>query len=194
MATGSRRRELESAPDGSFGGDVTYLVEPHLARFAGLPMAVFGGGDSAVLDALTLTEAGSPVTLVHRSPHLTARRDLVDRTLSDSRITDLAGWSLDRLVGSDHLQGVEVSNPGTGDHRRLDVGGVVLKLGREQRVDLVRGQLDLGVRGGIAVNARSTHFASADICCWGCGRGRVRAHRHGNGPGCARGPLDPRLS
>ena len=168
MATGSGRRELENAPDGSFGGDVTYLVEPHLARFAGLPMAVFGGGDSAVLDALTLTEAGSPVTLVHRSPHLTARRDLVNRTLSDSSIEDLAGWSLDRLVGAEHLQGVEVSNPGTGDHRRLDVGGVVLKLGREQRVDLVRGQLDLGVRGGIAVNPdlRTSHprtFAAGDV-------------------------------
>ncbi|MGP8209827.1 MAG: FAD-dependent oxidoreductase, partial [Acidimicrobiales bacterium] len=35
MATGSRRRELENAPEGSFGGAVTYLVEPHLARFAG---------------------------------------------------------------------------------------------------------------------------------------------------------------
>ncbi len=168
IATGSRRRELESAPDGSFGGDVTYLVEPHLARFVGLPMTVFGGGDSAVLDALTLAQAGSTVTLVHRSPHLTARRDLVDRVQSDSRITDLAGWTLDGLVGSDRLQGVEVSNPGSGDHRRLDVGGVVLKLGREPRVDLVRGQLDLGVHGGIVVkpDLGTSHprtFAAGDV-------------------------------
>ena len=168
MATGSRRRELENAPDGSFGGDVIYVVEPHLARFAGLPMAVIGGGDSAVLDALALAAVGSPVTLIHRSPHLTARRDLVERVRAEGRITEMAAWTLDELVGSDHLQGVDVSDRGTGEHRRLDVGGVVLKLGREKCVDLVRDQLDLGIHGGIVVNAdlrtsdRRT-FAAGDV-------------------------------
>ena len=168
VATGSRRRELENAPEGSFGGDVTYLVEPHRERFAGLPMAVIGGGDSAVLDALELAGTGSPVTLVHRSPHLTARRDLVERVRSEVRITEMAGWSLNRLVGSDRLEGVAISDRSTGEHRRLDVGGVVLKLGREQCVDLVRDQLDLGIRGGIAVDAdlRTSDlrtFAAGDV-------------------------------
>lgn len=168
VATGSRRRELENAPDGSFGGDVTYLVEPHLARFAGLPMAIFGGGDSAALDALALAATGSPVTLVHRSPLLTARRDLVERVRAEGRITEMAGWNLDKLVGSDRLQGIDVSDFSTGEHQRLDVRGVVLKLGRAQRVDLVRDQLNLGVRGGIAVDAElrtsdPRTFAAGDV-------------------------------
>ncbi len=168
VATGSRRRELENAPDGSFGGDVTYLVEPHLARFAGLPMAVIGGGDSAVLDGLALAAAGSPVTLIHRSSDLTARRNLVERVGRESRITEMAGWTLDELVGSDRLRGVTLLNHQTGEHRRLDVGGLVLKLGREPRVDLVRDQLDLGTHGGIAVNAdlRTSDprtFAAGDV-------------------------------
>jgi thioredoxin reductase (NADPH) len=168
VATGSRRRELEDAPDGSFGGDVTYLVEPHLARFAGLPMAVFGGGDSAALDALALAATGSPVTLVHRSPHLTARRDLVERVRTDGRITEMSGSKLDKLVGSDRLQGIDVSDRSTGEHQRIDVRGVVLKLGREQCVELVRDQLNLGVRGGIAVDAElrtsdPRTFAAGDV-------------------------------
>jgi thioredoxin reductase (NADPH) len=168
VATGSRRRELENAPEGSYGGDVTYLVEPHLARFAGRPMAVIGGGDSASLDALALAMEGSVVTLVHRSPHLTARGDLVERVRSEGRITELAGWTLDRLVGSDHLRGVEVTAGSTGEHRRLEVGGVVLKLGRQQRVDLVRDQLSLGAHGGIEVDAalHTSHpraFAAGDV-------------------------------
>jgi thioredoxin reductase len=168
VATGSRRRELENAPDGSFGGDVTYLVEPHLARFAALPMAIFGGGDSAALDALALAATGSPVTLVHRSPQLTARRDLVERVRAEGRITEMAGWNLDKLVGSDRLQGIDVSHFSTGEHQRLDVRGVVLKLGRAQRVDLVRDQLNLGVRGGIAVDAElrtsdPRTFAAGDV-------------------------------
>jgi thioredoxin reductase len=167
MATGSRRRELESAPEGSFGGAVTYLVEPHLARFAGLPMAVFGGGDSAALDALALASAGSPVTLVHRSPHLSARPDLADHVRSEGRITEMAGWALGTLVGPGQLEGVEVTD-GAGERRRLDVDGVVLKLGREPRVDLVRHQLHLGAHGGIEVNAAlcTSHpqaFAAGDV-------------------------------
>jgi thioredoxin reductase (NADPH) len=159
VATGSRRRELGHAPDGSFGGDVTYLVEPHLSRFAGLPMAVIGGGDSAALDALELAAGGSTVTLVHRSPHLTARRDVVERVRSEGRVVEMAEWTLDKMVGSDHLRGIDVSNPSTGEHRHLDVAGVVLKLGRQPGVDLVRDQLDLGRRDGIVVDA---HLRSSD--------------------------------
>ena len=168
VATGSRRRELDEAPEGSFGGDVTYLVEPHLIRFAGLPMAVLGGGDSAALDALALAEAGSAVTLVHRSPDLTARRDVVQRVRSEDRITEMGGWALQRIIGSDHLEAVDVSSTGSGEHRRLDVRGIVLKLGREKAVDLVRGQLDLGGHGGIVVDGdlRTSDprtFAAGDV-------------------------------
>jgi thioredoxin reductase len=168
VATGSRRRELEKIPEGSFGGDVTYLVESHMARFVGRPMAVIGGGDSAVLDALALAEAGSPVTLLHRSLRLSARRDLVERVRSEERVTEMAGWTADRLVGFDRLVGVEVSHPGTGERRQLDVGGIVLKLGREPCVELVRDQLDLGAHGGIVVDdgLRTSHpraFAAGDV-------------------------------
>jgi thioredoxin reductase (NADPH) len=168
VATGSRRRELENTPEGSLGGDVTYLVEPHLARFVGRPMAVIGGGDSAVLDALTLAEGGSSVSLLYRSQRLKARRDLVERLRSEARVTEMAGWAVDALVGTDRLVGVEVTHGGTGERRRLDVGGIVLKLGREPCVELVRDQLELGAHGGIVVNSalRTSHpraFAAGDV-------------------------------
>jgi thioredoxin reductase (NADPH) len=108
------------------------------------------------------------VTLVHRSPHFTARRDVVERVRSERRITDLAGWTLDMLVGSDRIKGVDISEPSTGEHRRLEVAGVVLKLGRAPCTDLVRGQLDLGAHGGIVVNGdlRTSDprtFAAGDV-------------------------------
>jgi len=168
VATGSRRRELENTPEGSFGGDVTYLVEPHLTRFAGRPMAVIGGGDSAVLDALALAEKGSAVTLLSRSPSLSARRDLVERVRSEGRVTEMAGWTVRTFLGSDRLVGIEVSHGASGELRRLDVNGVVLKLGREPCVELVHDQVDLGTRGGILVDSglRTSHpraFAAGDV-------------------------------
>ena len=131
IATGSRRRELGIAPEGSFGGDVTYLIEPQFQRFAGHPMVVVGGGDSAALDALALADTGSQVTLVHRSPHLSSRHDIAERLRSSDRITDLAGWDVDELVGRDRLRSVKVSNPTTGERREIEAGGIDLKLGRE---------------------------------------------------------------
>ena len=168
LAMGSRRRELEAAPDGSFGGDVTYLVEPHVEDFAGRPAAVFGGGDSAVLDALALADTGSSVFLVHRSPQLTARGDIVGRLRSQPRITEMSGWTLERLIGVDHLEGVAVSNGTTGERRQLGIERVVLKLGREPTVGLVHGQVELGRRGGVVVDAslRTSHpraFAAGDV-------------------------------
>jgi len=168
IATGSRRRELGIAPDGSFGGDVTYLIEPQFQRFAGRPMVVVGGGDSAALDALALAEAGSPVTLVHRSPQLSSRHDIAERLRSSDRITELAGWDVDELVGGDQLRSVKVSNPTTGERREIEAGGIDLKLGREKCVELVKGQVELGPHGGITVDGslRTSNprtFAAGDV-------------------------------
>jgi thioredoxin reductase (NADPH) len=168
VATGSRRRELDLAPDGSHGGDVTYLVEPHLDRFAGRPMVVFGGGDSAALDAVALAEAGSAVTLVHRSPRLTARHDVIERVRSSDHITELAGWDLSRLVGATQLDSVEISNRSTGEPRVIPARGIVLKLGREKCVELVKEQVELGDHGGIRVDSalrtsNSRTFAAGDV-------------------------------
>jgi thioredoxin reductase (NADPH) len=130
-------------------------------------MAVFGGGDSAVLDALALASAGSTVVLVHRSPELTARRDLVDHLRAEGRITEMAGWTLDTLVGSGRLEEIQLTDH-AGEHRRIKVEGVVLKLGRQPRIELVRDQLNLGDHGGIVVDAaqRTSHprtFAAGDV-------------------------------
>jgi thioredoxin reductase (NADPH) len=168
IATGSRRRELDLAPDAALGGDVTYLLEPHFDRFAGQSVAVVGGGDSAVLDALALARGGSPVTLVHRGPALTARRDLVASVRDEPLVTELAGWGLLQLVGPDRLHAIVVAHAESGERRTLEVARLVLKLGRAPSVELVRDQVDLGRRGGIAVDAglRTSHaraLAAGDV-------------------------------
>ncbi|MBV8295462.1 MAG: NAD(P)/FAD-dependent oxidoreductase, partial [Acidimicrobiia bacterium] len=129
---------------------------------------VFGGGDSAALDALALADAGSSVFLVHRSPRLTARRDIIGRLESQPRITEMSGWTLERLIGGDRLEGAAVSDGTTGQRRHLDVERVVLKLGREPMAGLVHGQVELGRHGGVVVDAslRTSHpkaFAAGDV-------------------------------
>src|SRR5436190_1579165 len=151
IATGTRHQQLPAAEDGAFGGDVTYQLEARSGRFAGRDVVVIGGGDSATLDALELAKEGSRVRLVHRSETLTARHDIVEQVRRESRIEDLPGWELELLDGGDGLEGVTLVRRADGQRRRLDAGGLVVKVSRVPRTDLFRGQLELDRAGAIVV-------------------------------------------
>jgi thioredoxin reductase (NADPH) len=151
FATGTRAQQLPAAQEGAFGGDVTYL-DTRLGQFVGRDVVVIGGGDSGTLDALELAAAGSRVTLVHRGPALAARHDIVERVHAERRIEQLAGWELDALDGGDRLEGVTLVRRAGGERRRLAAGGLVLKIARVPRTDLVRDQLDMDRAGAIVVD------------------------------------------
>jgi thioredoxin reductase (NADPH) len=151
VATGTRHQYLPAAVDGSYGGDVTYLLEARPGHFAGRAVAVIGGGDSAALDALELAESGSDVKLVHRSEHLTARHDIVEAVRHQRAIEEFAGWELDAVSGGDRLEAVVIRTH-DGTTRRLAVGGLVVKIARLPRTELFQGQLDLDHAGAIVVD------------------------------------------
>jgi thioredoxin reductase (NADPH) len=152
LATGTRHQQLTAAPDGAFGGDVTYLVESQPGHFDGRDVVVIGGGDSGALDALELARAGSAVKLVHRGSALTARHDIVERVRREPRIEDMPGWELDSLHGGDRLEEVVLRDL-DGQRLRLRAGGVVVKIARLPRTELVQGQVDLDRSGAIVVDA-----------------------------------------
>jgi thioredoxin reductase (NADPH) len=152
IASGSARQLLDAAPDGAFGGDVTYQVESRPDRFSGRDVVVIGGGDSASLDALELAETASSVMLVHRSKELTARGDIVERLRHDSRIEELAGWEIESTNGSDRLEEVVLVRPATAERRVVAAGGLVVKISRVPRTSAFRGQIDLDNRGAVVVD------------------------------------------
>jgi thioredoxin reductase (NADPH) len=168
VATGTRRQYLEAAPDGAFGGDVTYQVEPQLDSFAGRDVAVIGGGDSGTLDALALARRGSSVTLIHRSPGLTSRHDILRQLRDEPRITDLGGWDFEATRGTDRLESIVVVNHSTGERKELAVRGLVVKIARVPNTELFAGQLELDRSGAIMVDrelrtSRAGVFAVGDV-------------------------------
>jgi thioredoxin reductase (NADPH) len=167
IASGSRRRELPAAADGSFGGDVTYQLETRPDGFPGRPVLVVGGGDSATLDALELAPTASSVTLVHRSEPLTARRDIVARVRAEPRIVDLPGWEVESLRGDQHLHEAVLVRPSTGERRTVAAGGVVVKVSRVPCTEPYRGQVELDRRGFVVADgdlrtSRAGVFAAGD--------------------------------
>jgi thioredoxin reductase (NADPH) len=168
IAAGTSLRQLAAAPDGAFGGDITYQLESDPGHFTGSVAAVLGGGDSGVLDALALAADGAMVTLIHRSPALAARDDVIADLRGESRIVDLAGWDLDATHGSHRLESIDVVRPDTGERRTLAVNRLVVKVGRRPNTAFLEGQLDLDHAGAIRVDgdlqtSRAGIFAAGDI-------------------------------
>jgi thioredoxin reductase (NADPH) len=169
IATGTALQELPAAPDGAFGGDVTYLLEARPRAFVGRDVVVIGGGDSGTLDALALVDEGAAkVWLVHRSPALTARHDIAQRVRAEPRIELLAGWELERLDGDNRLARVTVVRRADGQRRQLGAGGLVVKIARVPCTDLFRGQLETDHEGAIVVDqelrtSRDGVFAAGDV-------------------------------
>jgi len=167
LAMGTRRQQLSAAPDGAFGGDVTYQLEARGDRFAGQDVVVIGGGDSATLDALELARAGSAVALAHRSATLTARDDIVDQIRREPGIEDLPGWQIESLEGDAHLEAV-VLRHADGRQRCVPAGGLVVKIARVPDTELVRGQVELDRSGAIVVDpglhtSREGVIAAGDV-------------------------------
>jgi thioredoxin reductase len=152
VATGTRKQYLDAAPDGAFGGDVTYQLEPVLPSFAGRDVAVIGGGDSGTLDALELARRGSSVKLIHRSPNLSARPDILRQVHDQPRIEDLAGWQLEAAQGAEQLEGIVLVRPSTGERRELAVQRLVVKIARTPNTQLFDGQLELDRSGAVVVD------------------------------------------
>jgi thioredoxin reductase len=168
VATGTAAQPLPAAEEGAYGGDVTYHLEARPDQFVGRDVVVIGGGDSGTLDALELAAVGSRVTLVHRAEALTARGDIIERIHDEPRIEELAGWELDALDGGDRLEGVTLVRRADGQRRRVEAGGLVVKIARVPCTDLVRGQVDMDRAGAIVVDgemrtSRDGVFAAGDV-------------------------------
>jgi thioredoxin reductase (NADPH) len=168
IATGSVPQALPAAPDGAFGGDVTYHVESRPDHFSGRDVVVVGGGDSATLDALELAQTASSVKLVHRSEALTARPDIVERVRQDPRIEDFAGWEVESAHGTERLEELVMVQPSTGERRKVAAGGLVVKISRVPCSAVFRGQLELDRGEAIVVDgalqtSQSGVFAAGDV-------------------------------
>jgi len=168
VATGTHKQYLEAAPDGAFGGDITYQLEPVLPHFAGRDVAVIGGGDSGTLDALELARRGSTVKLIHRSPRLSARRDIRRQLRDQPRIEELPGWELEAADGAERLEKIVLVRPSSGERQEIAVQGLVVKIARAPNTQLLDRQLDLDRSGAVVVDrdlrtSRAGVFAVGDV-------------------------------
>ncbi len=139
------------------------------AFFRNVPVAVIGGGDSAMEEAMFLTRFASRVYVVHRRDQLRASKIMAERARKNAKIEFV--WSsvmtevLD--VAKNEVTGLRLRNVKTQEERVLEVKGVFLAIGHQPNTDVFRGQLELADNGYIKTTFTRTSvpgvFAAGDV-------------------------------
>lgn len=170
IATGSAYRHLNVPGEEELSGrGVSYCATCDGFFFKDKEIAVVGGGDSAMEEALFLARFASKVTIVHRRDELRASRVMADRAKANPKIEFALESRVLRVLGKDAVTGVELQNVKSGVDTVLPVQGVFVAIGHVPRSELFRGQISIDDAGYIEVDEPSTHtshpgvFACGDV-------------------------------
>jgi thioredoxin reductase (NADPH) len=138
--------------------------------FRGQPIAVVGGGDSAMEEATFLTRFAESVTIIHRRDEFRASKIMAERALQNEKIRVEWNTTVEEILGADgKVAGARVRNVRTGETKELDVNGVFVAIGHVPRSELFAGQVELDENGYVVVDAPSTRtsvpgvFAAGDL-------------------------------
>jgi len=140
--------------------------------YRGKEVAVVGGGNTAVEEAIFLTNFASKVTLIHRRDELRAEKILQDRAFKNGKLEFCWDSTVEEIVGGDNppgVTGVRVKNVKTGAVSELPVDGVFIAIGHQPNTELFKGQLDMDDEGYIVTEAGTPKtnipgvFAAGDV-------------------------------
>jgi len=156
LAMGSGYRTLGVEGEERLSGrGVSWCATCDGAFFRDKPIAVIGGGDSAVEEATFLTRFASRVTLVHRRDELRASKAMVARAEKDPKLDFAWNSVVESINGDARVESVTLRDTVTGEHRQLEVSGVFVAIGHDPRSTLVNGQVELDEAGYVKVVAGS---------------------------------------
>jgi len=160
LATGARAKWLGLPSEEAFKGfGVSACATCDGFFYRGQEIVVIGGGNTAVEEALFLTNFASKVTLIHRRDELRAEKILQDRLMKNDKIEPLWFHQLEEVVGSDNPKGVEavrVRHVETGEITEIPCKGVFVAIGHSPASELVKDQLETHNGGYVQVEAGST--------------------------------------
>ena len=147
VATGAEARELGVPGEAALRGrGVSYCATCDGMLYRGREVAIVGGGNTAVGDALTLARLAGRVTLIHRRDALRASAVYLDK-LRENGVNIVWNTEVKALQGDDRLTGLVLRNKVTGEESTLPVDGLFVAVGRRPETALFRGQLETDEAG-----------------------------------------------
>ena len=162
IAAGSSPRWLGLESEEAFKGrGVSACATCDGAFYRGLPVAVIGGGDSAMEEALFLTRFASEVTVIHRRDKLRASKIMAERAEKNPKIRFVWNSAVTEIFGKDDVDGIRVKNVATGEERTLACKGVFVALGHVPSTKAFAGQLNMDESGYIELQ-NNTSYTSVE--------------------------------
>jgi thioredoxin reductase (NADPH) len=153
VATGARYRTLDVAGESSLmGKGVSYCATCDGPFYRGKRVAVIGGGDTALTDALELTAHASDVTIIHRRDALRASQALQQKVFENSKIHFAWNSVVERIEGESAVTGVRLRNAGDGIISSVPVDGVFVAVGSVPSTGFLGSTLPLDETGCIITN------------------------------------------
>lgn len=158
IATGAKARWLGLESETKYQGrGVSACATCDGFFFKGKDVAVIGGGNSAVEEALFLANICSKVTLIHRRDSLRAEKIMQDRLFSNDKIEMLWDTEVEEFTGDESgLTALKLKNKKTGDVSDLPVHGAFVAIGHDPATELFKGKLDMDENGYLITAPDST--------------------------------------
>jgi thioredoxin reductase (NADPH) len=173
IATGAQARWLGLESERRFSGaGVSACATCDGFFFRGRPVAVVGGGNTAVEEALYLAQMCTKVTLIHRRDSLRAEKVMQARLFEHPKVEILWNHVAEEVLGTDSpkaVTGVRIKHVRTGEEHVLPVDGLFVAIGHDPATALFKGQLDMDPEGYLLTRPGSTQtgipgvFAAGDV-------------------------------
>jgi len=150
------------------GRGVSYCAICDAAFFTDQTVALVGGGNAAITEALQLTKFASKVIVIHRRDKLRATRIVQEKAFAEPKIEFLWNNIVEKIEGEDVVKRLRLRNVVTDEESTLDVSGVFVSIGFKPNTDYLRGILPLDAAGYIITNEKMETeipgiFAAGDI-------------------------------
>lgn len=173
IATGASAKKTDIKGEEKFWGfgvSACATCDGFLSR--GKHVAVIGGGNAAVIEALHMVNLGSPVTLIHRRNTLRAEKVMAERVMSNPKINIEWDSVVDEIFGDEKPLGVthiKIKNLKTGATKEIEVNTIFVAIGYQPNTEIFRDKIELNENGYIVTKHNSTEtsiegvFAAGDV-------------------------------
>lgn len=168
LATGYRLRRLDLPGWSGLGESVCYHISSSSQQFSGAAVAIVGGGDNALMQAIELADRCSKVYLINRSEAFKSRPDLLSELRSRKNAEIRVNSLVKRLGGTSALEWLEISSAVDHTEERVYVDGLVVKIGFVPNIELFADQLALDDNSHVLIDQNcetsvAGTFAAGDI-------------------------------
>jgi len=150
---GSKNKKLGVPGEEEFAGKGVFeCATCDGALFWEKPIAVVGGGDAAITEALELTRFASKVTVIHRRNELRATKILQEKAVANPKIEVRYGMMVEAITGNNKVEAIELADAASKQKETLKVDGVLVHIGLEPNTEYLEGIVPLDEHGQIIVN------------------------------------------